>query len=153
MEKERRGGQPVPRPGLHGKTLPERRGDGAGREMALRVRQGREPDGTLHRNGKMAGREEGALEVPLERGRLAGEGHTARRRGSDVRIRRAGKKALQELRNVRDALAVERERAPAPVEAEEGLLKGEGCVADRGGTQGQYALALRGGILRACGHD
>ena len=48
---------------------------------------------------------------------------------------------------------MEREYTATPVEAETELLKERGCVADRGRAQGTHALALRGGILCACGND
>ena len=67
VEEERQPGKPVPRPGLHGTPLPEGRSHGTGRKVALRVRQGRKPDRTIHRYGKMAGRKEGTLEIQVER--------------------------------------------------------------------------------------
>ena len=54
VEEERPDGKPVSRPGHEAAPLPRWRTAGAGRRMALRVRRGREPDGTLPRHGKVA---------------------------------------------------------------------------------------------------
>lgn len=70
----------------------------------------------------------------MERRRLSGKGDTARQEGGGVHIRRARAQALQELRHDGDAVGVERQRAAAPVEGAQGVLRHGGQVEHGSGT-------------------
>ena len=89
----------------------------------------------------------------MERRRLSGKGGAARQEGGGVHIRRARAQALQELRHDCDAVGVERQRAAAPVEAAQGILRRGGQVEYGHGTPRHDGMALRRGVLRAGGND
>ena len=89
----------------------------------------------------------------MERRRLPGKGGAARQEGGGVHIRRARAQALQELRHDCDAVGVERQRAAAPVEAAQEILRHGGQVGHGHGTPRHDGMALRRGVLRTDGND